>query len=435
MTAEPRPQPTATAPTSWYALTAAALPDLPRLEGAIAADVAVVGAGFTGLSAALHLALAGRRVVVLEADRVGAGASGVNGGQLCTGMRLDQDELEASLGVAPARGLWAMAEAAKALVHDLARAHGIAYGYRPGLLHVAHKRRYVDAYRRYAAKLQDDYGYAPIRFVGPDALPELLTAAGYFGGTYDAGAGHLHPLAFVRGLASRAIAAGAQVFEQSPATTFETTGQAVVTVKTGAGTVRAEQLILATNGQLDQLAPKAASATMPINNFMVATAPLGGERAAALIPSDAAVADSRFVVSYFRRSHDHRLLFGGGETYGYGLPADIGALVRPHLERVFPQLRGVALDHGWGGTVRITRSRLPHFARLRPNVLSAGGYSGQGVALATFAGKLMADAVIGQGDGFDRLAALPIKPFPGGRRARWPLLALAMSWYALRDRL
>ncbi|MFW5680735.1 MAG: NAD(P)/FAD-dependent oxidoreductase, partial [Pseudomonadota bacterium] len=398
-------------------------------------DVCVVGAGLTGLSAALHLAEAGRRVCVVEANGVGAGASGRNGGQLCTGLRLDQDEIETTLGRTDARRLWDLAEAAKALVHDLARRHDIAYGYRPGILHVAHRRRYVDGYRRYAAWLQDAYGYDAIRFVDRSELAGLLAAPGYFGGTLDLGAGHLHVLDFVRGLARAALAAGVAIFEGSPAVAFRAERAGRVQLQTATGRVMAEHLILATNGQLDRLAPKAASFVMPINSLVVTTAPLGAERAAALIPSDAAVADSRFVVNYFRRTADHRLLFGGGETYGYAMPSDIPGFVRPRLERVFPQLRGVALDYGWGGAVAITRSRLPHLQRLAPTVWTAGGYSGQGVALATFAGKLLADALLGAGDGFDAFARLPQRRFPGGRAARAPLLALAMTWYALRDRL
>jgi gamma-glutamylputrescine oxidase len=372
---------------------------------------------------------------VVEAQTVGAGASGRNGGQLCTGLRLDQDELQAELGPDQARRLWELAEAAKALIHDLAGRHAIAYDYRPGILHVAHRRRYVAGYRRYAAWLQDTYGYGAIRFVDRPELAELMAAPGYFGGTLDVGAGHLHPLEFVRGLARAARSAGAALFEHSPAVAIVETGAARVAVRTDAGRVRAEHVILATNGHLDRLRPAAASYVMPINSFVVTTAPLGAARARALIPSDAAVADSRFVVNYFRRTADHRLLFGGGETYGYGVPADIPRFVRPRLEAVFPQLKGVELEHGWGGAVAITRSRLPHLARLAPTVWSGGGFSGQGVALATFAGKLLADAVIGAGDGFASFTAIPQRRFPGGRAARVPLLVLAMTWYALRDRL
>ncbi len=420
---------------SWYAATASPLRRLPRLQGDGRCDVAVIGAGYTGLSAALHLAEAGRRVVVLEAHRVGWGASGRNGGQLCSGVRLDQDELETALGPVLARQLWDTGEAAKALVHALARRHGIAYGYRPGLLHVAHRRRYVEGYRRYAAKLRDDYGYAAIRFVDGDALPALLAARGYHGGTLDEGAGHLHALELAHGLARAALAAGVRICETSRVLGFETPRATAVRVRTVAGMVEAEQAVLATNGYVGSLAPAVARRIMPINNFQVTTEPLGAERAAALIPSGAAVADSRFVVNYFRLTPDHRLLFGGGETYRYRFPSDIRALVRPRLLAVFPQLRDVRLEHGWGGTLAITRSRLPHLARLAPNVVTAGGYSGQGVGLAVLAGRLVAEALQGESDGFDRLSALPQRPFPGGTWARWPLLALAMGWFALRDRL
>jgi gamma-glutamylputrescine oxidase len=201
------------------------------------------------------------------------------------------------------------------------------------------------------------------------------------------------------------------------------------------GTVTAEHAILAGNGYLLGLAPVVEARIMPINSFVVTTEPLGEARARALIANDAAVADSRFVVNYFRRTADHRLLFGGGESYGPRLPAELRGRVRPRLEGIFPQLRGTGLDHAWAGAVAITRQRLPLLQHLGPRVLAAGGYSGHGVALATLAGKLTAEAVQGESDGFDAFAAIPHAPFPGGTRLRRPLLALAMSWFALRDRL
>jgi gamma-glutamylputrescine oxidase len=239
----------------------------------------------------------------------------------------------------------------------------------------------------------------------------------------------LNPLDYALGLARAAAAAGVRVFEESR---VEEVGPPV---RTATGSVRARFVLLACNGYVGGLAPAVSARVMPINNFIVATAPLGPERARALIPSGAAVADSRFVVNYFRLSADHRLLFGGGETYGWRFPADIAALVRPRMLGVFPQLADVPVDFAWGGTLAITVNRMPAFQRLAPNVLSASGYSGHGVAMATLAGKLMAEAVQGTASRFDLLAALPQPAFPGGAALRWPLLVLAMSWYALRDRV
>ncbi|HRO13146.1 MAG TPA: FAD-binding oxidoreductase, partial [Amaricoccus sp.] len=243
-------------------------------------------------------------------------------------------------------------------------------------------------------------------------------------------AGHLHPLNYALGLARAAAAAGVRIHERSRAVAV-----APGRVRTEEGEVGAAFVVVAGNGYLGGLVPEMAARVMPINNFILATAPLGEERARALIRDDMAVADSRFVVNYFRLSADRRLLFGGGESYGWRFPRDIAGLVRPRMLGVFPQLADVAVDYAWGGTLAITVDRMPAFRRLGRGVFAAGGYSGHGVALATLAGKLMAEAVQGTAERFDVFASLPQPRFPGGAALRWPLLVLAMSWYGLRDRL
>jgi gamma-glutamylputrescine oxidase len=420
-------------PDSWYAASAELLAPFPALEGSLAADVCVIGGGYTGLSAALHLAEAGYDVVLLEAQRVGWGASGRNGGQMGSGQRRDQDWLERRLGVGTARALWEMAEAAKALVRGLVARHGIACDLRPGVIHAACRAGEVAAFHAEAAKLKRDYGYDALEPLDRAGIEAHLATRAYHGGVLDRDAAHLHPLNFALGLARAAAAAGAQIFEASRVEAIG--GGAHPEVRTGEGLVRARFVIVAGNGYLGGLVPEMAARVMPINNFIVATEPLGAEAARALIRNDVAVADSRFVVNYFRLSADHRLLFGGGESYGYRFPRDIEALVRPRMLGVFPQLAGAAIDHAWGGTLAITVERLPALRRLAPNVFAAGGYSGHGVALATLAGKLMAEAVQGTAERFDLFAGLPQPRFPGGAALRWPLLVLAMSWYAMRDRL
>jgi gamma-glutamylputrescine oxidase len=419
---------------SWYADTAVGRRERPPLDGDRRADVVVVGAGYTGLSAALHLAEAGADVVVLDAHRAGWGASGRNGGQLVSGQRRDPDELEARYGLAAARRLYALGEDAKALVHDLCARHAIACDYRPGLLYATRRRGGARALERYAERLAGRYGYPHARFVPGAELRALVKSPRLHAGVLDEGAGHLHPLTYALGLARAAETAGATLCDLSRVEAVEP-GPHGVAVHTSRGTVRAGHAVVAGNGYLGGLAPAVAARVMPINNFIVATAPLGAAGIGEVFGRDLAAADSRFVINYFRPTPDHRLLFGGGETYRYRFPRDIAALVRSPLEDLFPQLRGVALDYAWGGTLAITRSRLPHLARPAPNVLAAGGYSGQGVALATLAGKLMAEAIRGESAGFDAFAAVPQAAFPGGQPLRWPLLALGMSWFALRDRL
>ncbi len=419
-------------PESWYAATATALPRFATLKGAVKADVCVVGGGYTGLSAALHLAEAGRDVVLVEAQRVGFGASGRNGGQLGSGQRVEQDDLEQMLGTGHARQLWQMGQEAKALVKSLITRHDIDCHLKPGVAHTASHAPDLDHLHRYAEHLHNRYGYDQIETLDHAALQSVCPSPDYLGGTLDMGAAHLHPLNYALGLARAAAAAGVRIFETSPAHHIDNGGTSVV--QTDAGRVEADHVILACNGYLGGLNRKVAARVMPINNFIAATEPLG-DRIHSVLPRDVAVADSRFVVNYFRLSHDGRLLFGGGESYGYRFPKDIAAKVRKPMSVIFPDLRDVKIDYAWGGTLGITMKRLPYVARVAPNVLSASGYSGHGVGTATHAGQLMARAVQGDGDGFDTMARIPTQPFPGGAALRNPLLVLAMSWYALRDRL
>ncbi|MHA6262695.1 NAD(P)/FAD-dependent oxidoreductase [Arenibacterium sp. CAU 1754] len=419
-------------PPSWYAATAEPLPPFPELRGEVQADVCVIGAGYTGLSAALHLAEAGMDVVLVDAHRVGFGASGRNGGQLGSGQRMEQDALEALMGEPEAAKLWDMAEDAKALVKDLIARHDIPCDLKPGVAHTGFTKGEVRDLHRYADHLHSKYGYDQIEVLDQAACRALCPSPAYKGGTLDMGAGHLHPLAYALGLARAATAAGVRIFERTHAHHIEERQPALV--RTDKGRIRAAHVVLACNGYQGGLSRKVAARVMPINNFIIATKPLG-DQAADVLTRDVAVADTKFVVNYFRLSADKRLLFGGGESYGYRFPRDIAATVCKPMVQIFPQLRDVQIDYAWGGTLAITMKRMPFLARLAPNILSASGYSGHGVGTATHAGKLMALALQGQSDGFDTLARVPAPPFPGGPALRSPLLATAMTWYALRDRL
>ncbi|MEL6121003.1 MAG: FAD-binding oxidoreductase [Pseudomonadota bacterium] len=419
-------------PPSWYAATATAPGPYAPLEGEVTADVCIIGAGFTGLSAALHLAEAGRRVVVLEAQRVGFGASGRNGGQLGSGQRMDQHYVQKLVGREDADKLWALAEDTKALVKSLVAKHNIKCHLKPGIAHMGFHKSEVTDEHAYADFLAERYGYTHVEKLDFEAAQAICPSPRYVGGTIDRTAGHLHPLAYAFGLARAATAAGAMIHEETEVLGID--DGAPATIRTTNGTVKAEHVILACNGYLGGLNGHVAARVMPINNFIAATEPLGDD-AARVLAEDVAVADSRFVLNYFRLSHDKRLLFGGGETYGYRFPADIAALVRKPMTEIFPHLRDVRIDYAWGGTLAITMKRLPYLKRIAPNMLSASGYSGHGVGNATHAGKLMADAICGDADGFDTMSRIPTQPFPGGTALRHPILVLAMTWFALRDRL
>ncbi|MFV1491815.1 FAD-binding oxidoreductase [Phaeobacter sp. JH18-32] len=421
-----------TYPDSWYAATATPLAPFAPLTGDARADVCVVGGGYTGLSAALHLADSGRSVILLEANRVGFGASGRNGGQLGSGQRMEQDGLENLLGTADAEKLWQLAEDAKDLVKSLITRHDIDCHLKPGIAHACFSKGEVDHEHRYVEHLQNRYGYQEITALDHDGLQAICPSPAYVGGSLDMGAAHLHPLKYALGLARAAAAAGVRICEGSEVLNIDEGKQ--IRLRTAAGEVVADQLVLACNGYLGGLNRRVAARVMPINNFIAATAPLGAETARVLA-RDVAVADSKFVVNYFRLSHDGRLLFGGGESYGYRFPSDIAATVRKPMVQIFPHLRDVKIDYAWGGTLAITMKRMPYLVRLAPNVLSASGYSGHGVGTATHAGQLMAQAIAGESDGFDAMARVPAPAFPGGTAMRSPLLALAMTWYALRDRI
>ncbi|MFW8593444.1 NAD(P)/FAD-dependent oxidoreductase [Cribrihabitans neustonicus] len=419
-------------PESWYAATAVPMDPFPALSAEVTADVCVVGAGYTGLSAALHLAEAGMKVVLLEAQRVGFGASGRNGGQLGSGQRMDQQGLEALMGRPEAEKLWQLGEEAKDLVKSLIAKHGADCHLKPGVAWTGFTAKEAAELHGYGRHLQERYGYGGIELLDAEACHAMCPSPAYKGGILDHGAAHLHPLNFALSLARAAAKAGVQICEQSEV--LEVEEGARVRVRTAGGRVTADHLILACNGYLGGLNRKVAARVMPINNFIVATEPLG-DAAARVLTRDVAVADSKFVVNYFRLSHDKRLLFGGGESYGYRFPADIEAVVRKPMHEIFPHMKDVRVDYAWGGTLGITMKRMPYLARLAPNVLSASGYSGHGVGTATHAGQLMALAVQGQAEGFDTMARVPAPRFPGGPRMRPPLLVLAMTWFALRDRL
>lgn len=409
---------------NWYAATAAGVPALPPLDGDVTVDVCIVGAGFTGLGAAM--ALAGRAsVVVLEAGRVGCAATGRNGGQVHTGQRRDQAWLEKAVGRDAALALWRLAEDARAHFRTLTDA--IACDWRPGMIHARHKPHGEAEDAAYLALMADRYGYDQLELIGETDLACELGTDVYYGGLVDRGGGHVHPLKLAQGMAQ-----DLPIHENTRAESWRRESGRIV-VETARGRVTCDQLILSGDGLLNGMAGAARARVMPINNFIAVTAPLD-DVAETIIRSNAAVSDSRFVVNYFRKTPDGRLLFGGGENYRPGFPADIAGMVRKNLAKVYPRLAQVPITHAWGGTLGITMSRMPFVGEIAPGVRVASGYSGQGVMLAPYVGKLLADAALGDAAGVKLLSRPPTPPFPGGRLLRWPLTVAGLSWYALRDR-
>ena len=415
---------------SWYAETAG--PDLTvgPLDGDVQADVCVVGAGYAGLSAALHLAERGLSVHVIEANRVGWGASGRNGGQLGTGPRADIEQYERSIGKDGARKVWNIAIAANQLVRDLITRHAIDCDLADGYVEAASKPGHVGELDSFVEHVSTHYGHDRIHKVGRDEMQALLGTEAYHGGFRDDLGGHLHPLKLARGLARAAQDAGAVIHEMTPAT-----GVHPGRVETPTGTVTAPHILLACNGYLDGLAPRPQRRMLPINNFVLATEPLGANRSAQVNRDNLCVCDTRFVLNYFRLSPDGRLLWGGGESTGRKFPRDLQTLVRGRMLEIYPDLADVSITHAWGGTLAITGTRFPLFHDLGNGVRAIGGWSGSGIHMATMGGKIAAEAISGEVEDWNLLSALPTPQFPGGDWFRMPLLRLAMFWYSLRDRL
>lgn len=417
---------------SYYSATANQQFNLPKLEGDVESDICIVGAGFTGLSAALHLAQMGYSVSVLEAEKVGWGASGRNGGQVSSGHNMDHDELIKKVGKPIADSLWDMSIESVDLVKELIKKHNIDCDLKAGILHVAAKSRHEKHIKESVEYKRNILGYNGVDYVTKPEVEAMLGTDRYFGGEYNKDAAHLHPLNYALGLAKAAIDAGVSIYEHSRVVDYK--GGRGAYVKTDTGVIKPKYILLACNGYLGKLESKIAGKIMPINNFIIATEPLSEELCRKINRDDVAVADSKFVINYFKLSGDNRLLWGGGENYTTKFPNDIPNFVRKYMLEYYPELADVKIDYGWGGTLAITLNRMPYFNRLEDNVFSAQGYSGHGVALATLGGKIMAQAVSGSAEKFDVFAAVPTPTFPGGTLLRFPGLVAGMLYYAMRDR-
>ena len=419
---------------SYYAASAHAAPARPVLEGAVECDVCVVGAGIAGCSSALHLAQAGLSVVVLEQHRVSWGASGRSGGQALFGIAAGQAKLERLIGAADARAVWNVSVEALALMRDLIARYSIDCDWTEGFLYTAVKERQVRELQAELSELRERLDYPSARYVARAELRELLATDRYLGALYDSNSAHLQPLNYTLGLARAAEQHGARIFESTRAISFSP-ASAQVRVQTPKGEVRARFLVLCGNVYLGDAAPALAAKIMAVATYIVATEPLGEQRARQLIANNAAVSDMNWVLDYFRRSADHRLLFGGRVNYSGLKSFDAPGATRVRMLRVFPQLADVRMDYAWGGHVDITLNRAPHFGRLAPNVYFLQGFSGHGIALTGIAGKLVAEAIRGTAARFDVFARIPHGNFPGGAALRRPALVLAMLWFRLRDLL
>ncbi|GGJ96793.1 NAD(P)/FAD-dependent oxidoreductase [Pseudomonas matsuisoli] len=419
---------------SYYAATANRTLDCPPLQGEINADVCIIGGGFSGLNSAIELAQRGFSVVLLEAHRIGWGASGRNGGQLIRGIGHDLEQFRRQIGIEGVQTLKRMGLEAVELVRRRVEDNGIDCDLTWGYCDLANKPAHLQGFREDLDNLKA-LGYRhELRVLEAHEVHEVIGSDRYVGGLIDMGSGHLHPLNLALGEAALAQSLGVQLFEQTPATRIEYGAR--VTVHSERGAVRADTLIIACNAYLGDLQPELGGKVLPAGSYIIATEPLGEERARQLLPRNMAVCDQRVALDYFRLSADNRLLFGGACHYSGRDPKDIAAYMRPKMLEVFPHLSDARIDFQWGGMIGIGANRLPQIGRLsaHPNVYYAQAYSGHGVNATHLAGKLLAEAIAGQAQGrFDLFAGVAHPTFPGGRYLRSPLLALGMLWYRLKE--
>ncbi len=417
---------------SYYHATANVTLDCPSLQGSQTVDVAVVGGGLTGISSALALAKQGYRVALLEAKTLGYGASGRSGGQILPGFSADMNEIYRERGPIAGRDLWWLSVEAVNYVRNLVETHQIDCDLMDGALAAAITPKQEIKLVEDLNKLVDVFDFFDAQFIEQSELAHFVNSDRYRAGLFFPNAAHLHPLNFTLGLAQVAQNLGVKIYENSRAIEFDFGKPALI--KTLQGELIAQYVVLGGNAYLPELAPL-KSYVMPVSTFMIATAPLEMSQMAKCLPKKSAVYDLNFNLDYFRPSKDNRLLFGGVANYTAQESANTSTKLRKNLARAFPQISDLPVEFCWGGKVAITLNRTPHFGYLRPHVLFAQGYSGHGLALATLAGELIANAIRGSAEKFDLVAQFKHHPFPGGDYFRRPLLQLAVSYFRLRDRL
>ncbi len=420
---------------SYYFASAKGLKNYREITDSEQCDVCVVGGGYTGLSTALNLAEKGFDTVLLEARRVGWGASGRNGGQLGSGLNWQQRELEQKFGDQRALELWKITEQAKLEVKNRIVQHNITCDYKPGVLATAVTRKAAKVIESNVSHLQEKYSYRDIRYLQPNEIQDMLGTANYFGGSLDWSCGHLHPLNFAIGLAHAANDAGVRIYEYSKMRSYRKTSAGYAVEAENGAVVKARYVVIACNAYVDRMLPSLSRYIMPIESFIIVTEPLTAKQANEINREDVAVHDSKFCLDYYRLSADRRLLFGGGENYIPNVEVNIAAQMKRRMLAVYPQLKNTKIDYAWRGKIAITMNRLPSIGRMDCDLYYAQGFSGHGLALTNMVGKILAEVVCGRAERFDVLASIPHRSFPGGNYLRWPIHVIGMYYYALADRL
>lgn len=419
-------------PASYYAATANMTKERPALQEAKQTDVCVIGAGYTGLSTALFLLEKGFSVTVLEAAKVGFGASGRNGGQIVNSYSRDLDSIERSVDSSAAKLIGQMAFEGGRIIRERVARYNIQCDLKDGGVFAALSQKQMHHLEAQKA-LWERYGYHQLELLDEQGIKRVVASDRYIGGMLDKQGGHIHPLNLALGEAVAVESLGGVVYENSPAVRIERGEQPLIHTPTG--NVRAKFVVVAGNAYLGNLIPELAAKSMPCGTQVIATEPLDEELARSLLPQDYCVEDCNYLLDYYRLSADKRLIYGGGVVYGARDPADIESIIHPKMLKTFPQLAKVKIDYAWTGNFLLTLSRLPQVGRLGNNIYYSQGCSGHGVTYTHVAGKVIAEALSGQAERFDAFASLPHYPFPGGQRFQAPLSALGALYYSLRDRL
>ncbi|MBB3977020.1 gamma-glutamylputrescine oxidase [Rhizobium azooxidifex] len=418
-------------PGSYYAASRNIIRTPKVLEGDVEADVAVLGAGYSGLSTAIHLAEKGYKVVVVEGAGVGWGASGRNGGQVVNGLNASLETIRRRYGEEAGAFVGALVQEGGRIIRRIVGQYGIECDLKDGNIYAAYTAAHMKDLEHKKA-LWKGYGMDDHELLDREAIRKLVNTDAYVGGMLDRTGGHMHPLNLVLGEAAALETLGGVIYEQSPVTRVEHEAERPV-IHTAKGRVTANVAVLCGNAYLGDVVPKLVSRVMPVSTQMIATEPLGTERADALIPSDMCVEDVRYILDYFRLSADKRMIFGGGTVYGGTDPADVRAKLKPNLEKVFPSLKGVKIDYAWSGNFALSFSRVPQMGKIGKNTYFAHGYSGHGVTGSHLFGKILSEAIHGDLSRFSQFERLPWIPFPGGRTFRAQYSTIGSWWYQFKD--
>ena len=419
-------------PQSYYAASANPVPPRPELNGEVETDVCIVGAGYTGLSTAISLLENGFKVSIVEAAKVGFGASGRNGGQIVNSYSRDIDVIERSVGAKQAKLLGDMAFEGGRIIRERIAKYNIQCDLKDGGVFAANTPKHMK-HLESQKKLWERYGHTQLELMDAKRIREVVDSDVYVGGMLDMSGGHIHPLNLALGEAAAVESLGGVIYEQSPAIRIDRGANPVV--HTPNGRIKAKFVVVAGNAYLGNLIPELSAKSMPCGTQVITTEPLSAELAKSLLPQDYCVEDCNYLLDYYRLTSDKRLIFGGGVVYGARDPANIEAIIRPKMLKAFPQLKDVKIDYAWTGNFLLTLSRLPQVGRLGDNIYYSQGCSGHGVTYTHLAGRVLAEALRGQAERFDAFADLPHYPFPGGRLFQVPFSALGAWYYTLRDKL